>query len=61
VIEGFQHDGGRDLSGYLDGTENPKGKKASAAAIVRGEGAASMAPVLLPYSSGITIFSVSKR
>jgi len=39
VIDGFQFDNGRDLSGYVDGTENPKGKKASAAAIVRGEGA----------------------
>jgi putative iron-dependent peroxidase len=39
VIDGFQFDNGRDLSGYVDGTENPKGKKASAAAIVRGAGA----------------------
>ena len=39
VIDGFQFDKGRDLSGYVDGTENPKGKKASAAAIVRGAGA----------------------
>jgi len=38
VIDGFKHDTGRDLTGYVDGTENPKGKKASAAAIVRGEG-----------------------
>lgn len=39
VIDGFQYDGGRDLTGFVDGTENPKGKKASAAAIVHGEGA----------------------
>ena len=39
VIDGFQFDNGRDLTGYVDGTENPKGKKASAAAIVRGAGA----------------------
>ena len=39
VIDGFQYDTGRDLTGYVDGTENPKGKKASAAAIVRGPGA----------------------
>lgn len=38
VIDGFQYDTGRDLTGYLDGTENPKGKKASVAAIVRGQG-----------------------
>jgi putative iron-dependent peroxidase len=39
VVDGFQYDTGRDLSGYEDGTENPKGDKAVAAAIVqRGEG-----------------------
>ena len=38
VIDGFQFDNGRDLSGYVDGTENPKGEKASAAAIVSGAG-----------------------
>jgi porphyrinogen peroxidase len=39
IIDGFQYDTGRDLTGYVDGTENPKGKKASDAAIVRGQGA----------------------
>jgi len=39
IIDGFQYDTGRDLTGYIDGTENPKGKKASDAAIVRGQGA----------------------
>lgn len=34
----FVHAGGRDLSGYEDGTENPKGDDAVAAAIVSGEG-----------------------
>lgn len=29
----FEHDTGRDLSGYEDGTENPKGELAAAAAI----------------------------
>jgi putative iron-dependent peroxidase len=38
VIEAFQYDGGRDLTGYVDGTENPKGKKALDAAIVHGQG-----------------------
>ena len=38
VIDGFQYDVGRDLTGYEDGTENPKGEKAVAAAIVQGAG-----------------------
>ena len=38
VIDGFQYDIGRDLTGYEDGTENPKGEKAVAAAIVQGQG-----------------------
>lgn len=32
----FFHQGGRDLTGYEDGTENPKGDKAVTAAIARG-------------------------
>ncbi len=39
IIDAFQHDNGRDLTGYVDGTENPKGTKAAGAAIVRGQGA----------------------
>jgi porphyrinogen peroxidase len=39
VIDGFKHDTGRDLTGYVDGTENPKGKKAFQAAIAQGQGA----------------------
>jgi putative iron-dependent peroxidase len=38
VIDSFQHGGGRDLTGYEDGTENPQGQKAVDAAIVRGQG-----------------------
>jgi putative iron-dependent peroxidase len=38
-LAGFRHDTGRDLSGYEDGTENPKGAAATAAAIVSGAGA----------------------
>jgi len=40
VIDGFSYAGGRDLTGYEDGTENPQGKKAVDAAIVaaRGDG-----------------------
>ncbi len=33
-LEGFLHRGGRDLTGYEDGTENPQGDDAAAAAIV---------------------------
>ncbi|MCB9697005.1 MAG: Dyp-type peroxidase [Alphaproteobacteria bacterium] len=33
VLHGFLHDGGRDLTGYVDGTENPKGDDAVTAAI----------------------------
>jgi len=33
-VEAFRHDTGRDLTGYEDGTENPKGDDAVAAAIV---------------------------
>jgi putative iron-dependent peroxidase len=33
-VDGFVHDTGRDLSGYEDGTENPKAEDATAAAIV---------------------------
>lgn len=39
VIDGFNHAGGRDLTGYEDGTENPQGEKAFDAAIVQGQGA----------------------
>lgn len=33
-IEAFRHDNGRDLTGYEDGTENPEGEEAVAAAFV---------------------------
>lgn len=39
VIDSFQYDANRDLSGYEDGTENPKGNDAIQAAIVQGQGA----------------------
>jgi len=38
TIDGFRHDIGRDLTGYEDGTENPKDDDAVAAAIMHGEG-----------------------
>jgi putative iron-dependent peroxidase len=37
VIDAFRHGRGLDLTGYEDGTENPKGKKAVEAAIVNDE------------------------
>lgn len=38
AIDAFNFDGGRDLTGYEDGTENPKGKAARQAALVSGAG-----------------------
>lgn len=38
AIDAFQHGSGRDLTGYEDGTENPKDDAAIEAAIVRGQG-----------------------
>jgi putative iron-dependent peroxidase len=38
VLDGFMFDGGRDLTGFVDGTENPKGNQASSATILRGQG-----------------------
>jgi putative iron-dependent peroxidase len=40
VLDAFRHDGGRDLTGYEDGTENPKGGKARKAALVAAPGLA---------------------
>jgi putative iron-dependent peroxidase len=40
VIEAFKHGSGRDITGYEDGTENPKGKKAVQAAISAEKGLA---------------------
>lgn len=39
LVDGFRHRDGRDLSGYIDGTENPKGAKARRTAFVAGAGA----------------------
>jgi putative iron-dependent peroxidase len=38
VIDAFKHQDGRDLTGYEDGTENPEGEAARAAALVSGMG-----------------------
>jgi len=39
VVEGFVYADSRDLSGYVDGTENPQGEAAAHAAIATGLGA----------------------
>lgn len=39
ALEVFRHGSGRDLTGYEDGTENPQGEDADAAALVHGAGA----------------------
>ena len=38
VIDAFQYDASRDLTGYEDGTENPTGTEAAAAAVLQGAG-----------------------
>lgn len=38
VVDGFLHAGGRDLTGYEDGTENPEGEAALDAAFLSGAG-----------------------
>ncbi len=38
AVDGFQYRDGHDLTGYEDGTENPKDAAAEAAALVRGRG-----------------------
>lgn len=39
VVDAFRHGSGRDLTGYEDGTENPEGNAALAAALLQGAGA----------------------
>lgn len=39
-LDAFVHDGGRDLSGYVDGTENPKGEDARKVALAGPDGPA---------------------
>ena len=40
AVDAFRHGSGRDLTGYEDGTENPKGKKAQKAALSAAAGLA---------------------
>lgn len=37
-LDGFRHDGGRDLTGYEDGTENPHDNEATGVVSVAGQG-----------------------
>ncbi len=39
AVAAFRHEGGRDLSGYVDGTENPTGRAAARTVTVTGAGA----------------------
>ena len=39
AVDSFKHEDGRDLTGYVDGTENLKGRKALVAAVLNGSGA----------------------
>jgi porphyrinogen peroxidase len=39
VCDGFQFAGGLDLTGYIDGTENPEGARAAQVALIAGKGA----------------------
>lgn len=39
LVDTFVHRDGRDLTGYVDGTENPQGAAAERAAIITGQGA----------------------
>jgi putative iron-dependent peroxidase len=39
LVDGFFHEGGRDLTGYMDGIENPGGDDAVSAAVTQGAGA----------------------
>jgi putative iron-dependent peroxidase len=60
IGESFRHGSGRDLTGYEDGTENPTGDAAIAAALVQGAGAgldgASLAAVQLWQHEFINAF-----
>jgi len=47
-LDAFRHDRGRDLTGYEDGTENPKGRRAQLAAIIQ-------APSRLASSSFVAV------
>jgi len=38
IVDAFQYDASRDLTGYEDGTENPQGDAAVAAAVLQGTG-----------------------
>ena len=57
VVDGFRHREGRDLTGYLDGTENPKGAKALQTAIVAGKGSGLDGSSFVAVQQWLHIFS----
>ena len=52
TIDSFRYKSGFDLSGYEDGTENPKGAAAVKAAVSAGQGTGLEEEVSSPFSSG---------
>jgi putative iron-dependent peroxidase len=61
VIEAFQYAGSRDLTGYEDGTENPKGNKSFDAATISGHGNGLDGSSVVPFSNGfITLIILSQ-
>ena len=54
-VDAFMYRGGKDLSGFVDGTENPKAEAAVAAAIIDGRGPASTARASSRCSGGCMI------
>lgn len=60
-VDAFQYQDSRDLTGYEDGTENPKDAAAEAAGIVRGRGRVWMDRALWPCSAGCTSSPASRR
>ena len=59
IVDAFQHGASRDLTGYEDGTENPKGDEAVAAALVAAP--ASTGRASSRCNSGCTISTSSNR
>jgi deferrochelatase/peroxidase EfeB len=61
VIDSFNYGGGRDLTGYEDGTENPQGKKPRMRRSLAVKARVWMVPVLSRCSSGSTTSRHSTR
>ena len=52
-IHGFRYRDSRDLTGFIDGTENPKGKARAAAALIGEEDR--------PFAGGSYFFACPKK